>query len=96
MDTHLRKALEPGLKIAVTLRYMATGNDYRDLEYSFRVPHNTISLFVPKVAQAIVDEFSNEVIKPKGTSQIRCLGVVNYQSCAVHVDPMSSGRDQKL
>ena len=57
----MRKALDPGLKIAVTLRHIATGNDYRDLEYTFRVPHNTISLFVPEVTKAIVDEFSSEV-----------------------------------
>ena len=58
----MRKALEPGLKIAVTLRYMATGNDYRDFEYSFRVPNNTISKFVPEVTKAIVEEFCNEVM----------------------------------
>ena len=44
-----RKPLEPGLKLAITLRYLATGETYRSLQFAFRVPHNTISLFVPEV-----------------------------------------------
>ena len=43
------------------MRYLATGNSYHSLVYSFRVPHNTIALLVMEVCQAIVDEFSQEV-----------------------------------
>ena len=53
-DTFYRKALDPLLKIAYTLRYMATGNIYSPLLYAFRVARNTISKFVPEVAEAIV------------------------------------------
>lgn len=62
-----RTPLEPGLKLAMTLRYMATGNSYRSLAYSFRVPHNTISGFVPEVAQAIVDEYLGETMQTPST-----------------------------
>lgn len=61
-DTHMRRALEPGLKLAVTLRFLATGNSYRSLAFTFRVPHNTISIFVREVCAAIVDEFGEEVV----------------------------------
>ena len=39
MVTRFRRPLEPGLKLAIALRYMATGNSYHSLQYSFRVPH---------------------------------------------------------
>ena len=61
-DTFLRKALPPGLKLAVTLRYLATGDSYKSLAYSFRVGFNTISIFIPEVCQAIIDEYSSEVL----------------------------------
>ena len=44
-----RPPLEPGLKMAVTIRFMATGDSYHSLSFSFRVAANTISLFVPEV-----------------------------------------------
>jgi hypothetical protein len=56
-STRNRPALEPGLKLAITLRYLVTGNTYKSLQYAFRVAHNTISLFIPEVCQAIIDEY---------------------------------------
>jgi len=44
-----RRPLEPGLKLAITLRFLATGDSYTCLAFDFRVAHNTISLFVPQV-----------------------------------------------
>ena len=52
-DTNFKKAIEPGLKLAVTLRFMATGEAYKSLGTTFRVGMNTISLFVPEVCEAI-------------------------------------------
>ena len=56
-----RAPLSAGLKLAITLRYLATGNSYRSLAFDFRVAHNTISKFVPEVCQAICDELEPEV-----------------------------------
>ena len=53
--------MEPGLKLVITLRYLATGNSYKSLEYDFRVANSTISLFIPQVCQAIYDEYKEEV-----------------------------------
>ena len=63
-DTNCRRAIEPGKKLAVTLRYLATGNTYRSLAFTFRLPHNTISTFVPEVIDAIIAEFSDEITLP--------------------------------
>ena len=58
-----RKALEPGLKLALTLHYLATGNSKHDLAFAFLVPHNTISIFLTEFCQAIVREYADEVVK---------------------------------
>lgn len=61
-DTWYRKALDPGLKLAITLRYLASGDSYKSLMYGFRVADSTISLVVRDVCQAIIDEYAEEVI----------------------------------
>ena len=45
---------KPGLKLAITLRHLASGTMYRSMSYGWRVPHNTIALFIPEVCQAII------------------------------------------
>lgn len=52
--------MEPGLKLVITLRFLATGNSYQSLEFSFRVAHNTISVLVPEVCTAIFEEYKDE------------------------------------
>ena len=61
-DTLWRKALEPGLRLAITLRYMATGDSYRSLQYGFRVAANTISTIVYETCEAIAQEYTEEVM----------------------------------
>ncbi len=61
-DTWFWKALEPGLKLAITLRHLVTGDNYHSLMYSFRVTSNTISLIAWEVCAAIIDEFAAEVL----------------------------------
>ena len=61
-DTWFRKAHEPGLRLAITLRYLASGDNYHSLMYGFRVAHNTISLTVREVCEAIIEEYGEEVL----------------------------------
>lgn len=53
-DTQMRMAIPPKTKLEVTLRYLAIGDSFKSLEYLFRVPECTISLFIPEVLTAIV------------------------------------------
>ena len=61
-DTNMRQSLEPGFKLAVRLRYLATGDSYMSLKYAFRCGHNTISLFIPEVCQAIIQVYQQEAL----------------------------------
>ena len=62
-DTNMRKALPVGLRVAVTLRYLATGDSYKSLQYGFRVANNTICNFIPETCEAIIREFGDEFLK---------------------------------
>ena len=68
-DTFMRKALEPGLKLAITLRYLASGDSYMSLQYGFRVAANTISGVVVETCKAILAELEDEVLKLPRTPQ---------------------------
>ena len=60
--TTFREPLSPGLKLALTLRHLASGNKYSSLKFGWRVPHNTQSLLVREVCQAIIQEYVDEVM----------------------------------
>ena len=67
--TNFRDPLDVGLRVAITLRYLATGNSYKSLGYSFRVAPNTVSLIVPETCRAIVAAYGDEVMKLPTTPQ---------------------------
>ena len=54
-------------RAAITLRHIASGFKYRDMEYGWRVPHNSISLVVLEVCEAIVHEYAQEMLSPRHT-----------------------------
>ena len=60
--TRYREPLEPGLKLALTLRHLASGSKYTTMQYGWRVPHNTMSVVVREVCQALVDVYLPEVM----------------------------------
>ena len=63
-NANYKETLDPGLKLALILRHLASGTKYHSMSYGWRVPHNTISLLIPKVCQAIIDEYNkDEVMK---------------------------------
>lgn len=62
LDTNYWKASEPGLKLAATIRHLASGDRYSSPSYAFRVAGNTCALFIPEVCRAVVSVLKNEVI----------------------------------
>ena len=73
--TNFRKPLEVGLKLAVTLRHLSTGESYTSLEYHWGIGRTTICKFVPKVCKAIFEEFQQEyLICPTDPKEWRGIG----------------------
>ncbi|KAF9409715.1 hypothetical protein HW555_005094 [Spodoptera exigua] len=60
-DTQLRKAIPARIRLAITLRYLATGDDYGSLHYLFKVSPQAISEIIPEVCHALCEVLKDEI-----------------------------------
>lgn len=61
--TTFREPISASERLIVTLRYLATGESFRSLQYIFRIPHNTISIIIPDVCDALYRVLSPNFLK---------------------------------
>ena len=47
--TFWRVPLDLGMKLAITLRHLASGTKYRNMQFGWRIPNKTISIIVREV-----------------------------------------------
>ena len=59
--TNFRKCITVVEKLAVTLRFLATGDSFQSLMYLFSISKQSISAIVPKVCEALIDGLKNSV-----------------------------------
>ena len=64
-DTNMRECIKPEEMCCLTLRYLASGESFRSLEFQFRIGRKTISCIVVDVSLAIIKEFKNHFSTPK-------------------------------
>lgn len=62
-DTHMRKSIPAGERLALTLRFLATGDSFMSLQYLFRIPQTTISRIIPEVCDAIYTVLKDKYMK---------------------------------
>lgn len=62
-NTSMREAISAGERLAVTLRYLATGDSFMSLQYLFRINQSTISRIVPEVCDAIYKALLSDYLK---------------------------------
>lgn len=62
-DTVMRKAIPACERLAVTLRFLASGDTFKSLSVVFRIAPNTISLIIPEVCDAIYKTLKDEYLQ---------------------------------
>ena len=61
--TMMRQPIDPEIEIAITLRFLATGESYENLMYQFRVHSSTIFKFNPVVCSKIYENFKGQFLR---------------------------------
>ena len=62
-NTVMRESIPADIKLAATIRYMATGKTYTESQYDFRIDKSSFSLFIPKVCDAIYKRLKDQYLK---------------------------------
>lgn len=62
-DTSMRRSISAGERLALCLRFLATGDSFMSLQYLFRIPQSTISTIIPEVCSAIYEVLKNDYLK---------------------------------
>ena len=62
-DTHLRDSIPAAQRLVITLRFLATGETFKSLQYLFRVSNVTIGRIVPETCKAIYGRLRGKHLK---------------------------------
>ena len=65
----VRSTIKPDERLAVTLRYLATGESFHSLEYSFRISRQSISSIVYETSRALYQVLAPEFLKVPSTER---------------------------
>ena len=68
-ETNMNKTITAEERLAVALRFHATGNTYSDLAFTFRMHTSTIGGIVPEVCQAVYHCLKSEYLRLPNTKE---------------------------
>lgn len=60
-DTQLRPSIPAKIRLAITLRYLATGDSFESLHYLFKISPQLISKIIPEVCHALNEALKDEI-----------------------------------
>lgn len=80
-DTQLRKAIPARIRLAITLRYLATGDSFESLHFLFKISPQLISKIIPEVCQALNEALKEEIkVSNKTIYYNKCLLIIRQTS----------------
>lgn len=80
-DTQLRKAIPAKIRLAITLRYLATGDSFESLHFLFKISPQLISKIIPEVCQALNEALKEEIkVSNKTIYYNKCLLIIRQTS----------------
>ncbi|XP_034097002.1 protein ANTAGONIST OF LIKE HETEROCHROMATIN PROTEIN 1-like [Gymnodraco acuticeps] len=90
-DTRMRLSIGPAERLAICLRYLATGDSYRTIAFSYRVGHATVAVIVKEVAGAIWTALVEETMPVPQTEDWRAIAAGfqerwNFPNCVGAID----------
>lgn len=62
-DTTMRKSVSPRDRLSVTLRFLATGESFRSLEFSTKISSSSIAEIIPETCRLIYRELKSNYLK---------------------------------
>ncbi|KAI0242651.1 hypothetical protein LSAT2_012155, partial [Lamellibrachia satsuma] len=64
-DTRMRESISPAERLAITLRFLASGmcDSYQSLEYLYRISTSAISHIIPETCEAIYQVMKEDYLK---------------------------------
>ena len=103
-DTKFRAAVPPGERLAITLRYLVTGDSMQTITFSFRVGHSTVSNIIDTTCEALLDVLLPQYVQrpstedewrrvPQGFEQLwnfpHCVGAIDGKHVTIQAPAMS-------
>ena len=68
-ETNFRKPVSPGERLAVTIRYLTTGDSMQTIAFSFRLGHSTMCEIIDDTCDAIWKVVSVDYLRTPSTKQ---------------------------
>ena len=68
-DTKFRKSITPAERLAITLKFLATGDSQQSMSYSFRVGKATTSNIISETCEAIYECLKDTYLSPPKSSE---------------------------
>ena len=105
-DTIFRKALEPGLKLALTLHFLASGDSQMSLSFAYRVSPASVSLLIDATLKAIWSHFKEDYLPQPSKDQWmeiaenyrmiwnfpNCIGALDGKHISIQCPPRSGSQ----